>query len=265
MALVLTPSHLASLKPRFLPDRPGPLIGLHVIHTGHGHAWADRWPDPHAILTETAGNYSLIGDPDALIRDDLRPLISGFVEAPDAFVPLLRAAFPDLIRWPRVIYSLPGAPYFTTPDGYTLRRLGAEDAGHLANLSEEVNWIYKTWYGAENMAASGHAWGAFADGQLVSVANSFFVGERYEDLGVITEPGFRGRGLSVACAGRCVRTSSHAGGCPVGVRLRTTSPVCAWRRRWGLCWSGGMCYTWRTYRFPNHPRHKPPQFTFFRT
>ncbi|NUM49160.1 MAG: GNAT family N-acetyltransferase [Anaerolineales bacterium] len=201
MALVLTPSQLTSLKPHFLPDRPGPLIGLHVIHTGHGHAWADRWPDPRVIITETAGNYSMSGDPNALPPDDLRPLISGFIEAPDAFVPLLRAAFPDLIRWPRVIYSLPGAPHFTTPDGYTLRRLGAEDAGHLANLSEEVNWIYKTWYGAENMAASDHAWGAFADGQLVSVANSFFVGERYEDLGVVTEPGFRGRGLSVACAG----------------------------------------------------------------
>lgn len=199
--LSLTLPLLTGLKPRFLPDRPGPLIAMHVIHTGHGHAWADRWPDPRAFLTETAGNYSLSGDPAALTADDLRPLISGFVEAPDAFVPLLRAAFPDLIRWPRVIYSLPGPPHYTFPDRFIIRRLGAEDAGHLANLSEESNWIYKTWYGAENLANSGHAWGAFADGQLVSVANSFFVGARYEDLGVITEPGFRGRGLSAACAG----------------------------------------------------------------
>lgn len=197
----LTLPQLTALKPRFLPDRPGPLIGLHVLHTGHGHAWVDRWPEPRAILTETAGNYSLTGDPDALTPGDLRPLISGFVEAPDAFVPLLRTTFPDLIRWPRVIYALPGQPHYTLPDGFDLRRLGAEDAGHLANLSEESIWIYKTWYGAENLANSGHAWGAFADGRLVSVANSFFVGARYEDLGVITEPGFRGRGLSVACAG----------------------------------------------------------------
>ncbi|MCB9133933.1 MAG: GNAT family N-acetyltransferase [Anaerolineales bacterium] len=197
----LSHAQLTSLKPRFFPDRPGPLIGLHAIQTGHGHAWADRWPDPRVLLTETAGNYSLSGDPDALTPDALRPLISGFVEAPDTFVRLLRTAFPDLIRWPRVIYALPGPPHYNDPPGFVIRRLGVEDARPLANLSEESNWIYKTWYGAENLAKSGHAWGAFADGQLVSVANTFFVGARYEDLGVITELGFRGRGLSVACAG----------------------------------------------------------------
>jgi predicted GNAT family acetyltransferase len=50
------------------------------------------------------------------------------------------------------------------------------------------------------LAASGFAWGAFVAGQLAAVACPFFVGERYEDIGVVTEPKFRGLGLSTACA-----------------------------------------------------------------
>jgi RimJ/RimL family protein N-acetyltransferase len=50
------------------------------------------------------------------------------------------------------------------------------------------------------MAASGMAFGAFVDGRLASVACPFFITERFEDLGVVTEPEFRGRGLSPACA-----------------------------------------------------------------
>ncbi|HLF90642.1 MAG TPA: GNAT family N-acetyltransferase [Anaerolineales bacterium] len=198
----LTHAQLTTLKPRFLPDRPGPLIGLHVIHTGHGHAWADCWPDdPRAILTETAGNYSLTGDPNALTSDSLRPHISGFVEAPETFLPLLWETFPDLVVWDRVIYQLDSEPRFAAPPGFVIRRLEADDVPHLARLSTESNWITKTWNGVENMAKSGYAWGAFAEGKLVSVANTFFVGEQYEDLGVVTEPESRGRGLNAACAG----------------------------------------------------------------
>ncbi len=43
------------------------------------------------------------------------------------------------------------------------------------------------------------------DGRLVSVAVTFFVGDRYEEIGVVTEPGFQGRGLSAACAGELAR------------------------------------------------------------
>jgi predicted GNAT family acetyltransferase len=38
------------------------------------------------------------------------------------------------------------------------------------------------------------------DGRLVAVACSFFVGERFEDIGVVTESTHRGLGLSTACA-----------------------------------------------------------------
>jgi GNAT superfamily N-acetyltransferase len=197
----LTLQQLATLRNWFLPDRPGPLIGLHLLYTGHGTAWADRWPTPRAIYVETAQNASLAGDPTALTPAMIGDVVGGFVEAPASFVPLLRQTFPDLVVWDRVIYALSGAPTYGQPAGFTLRRLTSADAHHLANLSEESFWISKTWGGAAGLAASGYAWGAFAGDQLAAVANIFFLGDRYEELGVVTEPQFRGLGLSVACSG----------------------------------------------------------------
>jgi hypothetical protein len=201
MMLQLTYQQTVTLKNWFLPDRPGPLMGLHVIHTGHGHCWADRWPDPRALLVETAGNYSLAGDPAVLTPAHLQALVSGFVEVPEPFVPLLQVTFPDALRWDRVILELPGPPNFSLPEGYLIRQLGSADSSYLAELSPEANWIGKTWGRPVGLAASGLAWGAFAGKQLVSVACPFFVGERYEDLGVVTEPEYRGLGFSQACAG----------------------------------------------------------------
>ncbi|HEX6383889.1 MAG TPA: GNAT family N-acetyltransferase [Anaerolineae bacterium] len=199
--ILLTPEQTATLREWFLPERPGPLVGQHIIHTGYGTCWADRWPDPRAILVETAGNYALAGDPRALEPADLKGRITGFVEASEPFVPLLLAAFPDAKRWDRVIFELRERPHVSLPRGYLIRRLDEADASHLQGLSPETAWIGKTWGGPTGLAASGRAWGAFAGTRLVSVACVFFVGAQYEEIGVATEPEFRGRGLSAACAG----------------------------------------------------------------
>lgn len=59
-----------------------------------------------------------------------------------------------------------------------------------------MTWISNTWGGPAGLATSGHARGAFVDGRLMSVACAFYVGERYEEIGVVAEPDHRGRGLS---------------------------------------------------------------------
>ena len=41
--ILLTPQQTAALYDWFVPDRPGPLVGLHVIQTGQGVCYADRW------------------------------------------------------------------------------------------------------------------------------------------------------------------------------------------------------------------------------
>lgn len=199
--LQITSEQLASLKAWFTPDRPGPLVGLHVLQTGNGSCFVDRWPDPQAVLVNTAGNYSLAGEPGALEPAELKPLIVGFVEASRSFVPLLKATFPDLIIWDRVILELKASPTPAQPAEALIRRLEPADRPSLEGLSPQVSWVGKTWGGAAGLAASGMAWGAFTGERLVSVACTFFVGEQYEEIGVATEPEFRGLGLSVACAG----------------------------------------------------------------
>jgi len=194
---------LTSLREWFLPDRPGPLVGLHIIQTGNGVAWADRWPKPRAVVVDAAGNQSLCGDPEALAPAAVRGPVGGFVEAPERFAPLLHAAFPDLREWQRVVFVLDGEPRRPELRGRgqgMVRRLRTADAAAVGALSDQSLWISKTWGGAAGLAGSGTAWGAFAGGRLVAVACPFFVGDRYEDIGVATEAGFRGQGWSTACA-----------------------------------------------------------------
>ena len=65
--LALDDDDLELLQPWFTPESPGAItIGPHVINTGYGNAWVDRWPEPRAVLVEAATNYVLRGDPGAL-------------------------------------------------------------------------------------------------------------------------------------------------------------------------------------------------------
>jgi hypothetical protein len=137
-----------SLRGRFLPERPGPLVGMHVIQTGHGRCLADCWPNPRAILVEAAQNYALLGDLAALTPESLRPHVEGFVEAQESFAPLLKAAFGQITVWERVIFSLRAAPRYTLPRGFVVRRLRPDDAPYLEGLDPETSWVYKTWYSA---------------------------------------------------------------------------------------------------------------------
>jgi hypothetical protein len=183
----------------FQPETPGPIVGPHFLRTGFGHAWVDQWPDVRTVIVETNYNYSIIGDPDALDPRDLAKLVAGFVAAPPAFLPLLEAAFPTLTKWPRIIGWLPDTPIQPPKVNAELRRLNADDADALDTLSAESIWVSQTWGGGKALAQSGYGWGAWVDGVLASVACVFFLGYEYEDIGVVTEPLYRGNGLSSAC------------------------------------------------------------------
>ena len=201
---LLDPQQRETLAARFGPERPGPQVGLHVLRTGHGACFADRWPDPRVLLSACGGNYSLTGDPGALDRDGLEDRISGLLDAPAEFEPLLRDTDPCLQHWPRRILDLEG-PGLGRPDPAGVqRRLGPEDVHHVFGLTSDNGWISATWGGPYALCAGRVAWGAFVDDRLVSLAVPFYVGDRYEDIGVVTEPGFRGNGLSAACAGSLV-------------------------------------------------------------
>jgi RimJ/RimL family protein N-acetyltransferase len=192
-------SELAGLVYWFPPERPGYLVGPHIQNTGFGQAWADRFPNPRALLAEVAGNYQLYGDAAAITPDELTSRLRGFIDCPQEFEPLLRAACPDLVSWKRIVYRLEDLPTLSTLPGVEIRRLVDEDASILASLSPDSAWVIKTLGGPNKAARSGLAWGAIINGVLASIACPFFIGFHYEDIGVATEVPYRGRGLSTAC------------------------------------------------------------------
>lgn len=183
----------------FQPETPGPLPGPHFLRTGVGHAWVDRWPDAQALIVETNYNYTMHGDPAAVDPQSLTTIMAGFVAAPPDFVPLLDATFPTLVKWPRMIGILPDSPIPPPPTSAELRRFSLADADDLDNLSAESVWVSQTWGGGRALAQSGYGWGAWVNGKLASLACTFFLGSAHEDIGVITEPAYRGKGLSTAC------------------------------------------------------------------
>lgn len=198
--ILLTREQTASIRNRFQPERPGSLIGPHIIQTGNGKCYVDRWPAPRALLADVADNYHLLGVGQALTPADVQPLIEGFVQTSESFVPLLRLSFPDVKVWQRIIFAQPDAPDMEIGSDYRVRRLEAGDSHSLEGLDPGSAWITKTWGGPGCLAQSGYGWGAFMEGQLASVACTFFLGETYEEIAVATEPRFCGLGLSTACA-----------------------------------------------------------------
>lgn len=196
------PGDAVRLRSLFSDEQPGfeTVVG-HLVTTGNGRWWVDDPARPRAVLVEVAGNWVLRGDPATVPVTAVRGLVKGFVDAPPEFAPVLRHASVSFVSWERVRFVLDGAPPPPpeTP-GAEIRRLRADDAPGVAAISEPLSWITNTWGGPAGLAGSGYAWGAFLDRRLVAVACTFFRGFRYEELGVVTEPEARRRGLSTACA-----------------------------------------------------------------
>ncbi len=187
----------------FLPDeRPGPLIGQHLLETGIGCVLVDDCPNPQGLVLEVAGNYTFLGSLKGFSPQDLQSTVLGFLDASADFEPLINTTFPDVSVWERIIYSLAKPLSIEIPPGIQVRCLTTGQLSDLQNLSSSSAWITTTWDGPEGMAASGRAWGAYAGGRLVSVACPFFVGKEIEDIGVVTEPEYRNRGLTTACASK---------------------------------------------------------------
>ena len=174
------------------------MIAQHLLGTGNGSCLADRWPAPRALLVETGGNWTLAGDPAALDPAAVAGRVAGFVEAPAAFEPLLRAAARELHEWPRVIFTLeaPGDP----PPRAPRRRRGAPARARRRRVAGRAglrDGLDRQHLGRPRGAGrQRHRLGRVLRAAAGRRACPFFVGEAYEDLGVATEPGFRGLGLS---------------------------------------------------------------------
>jgi RimJ/RimL family protein N-acetyltransferase len=216
VVLTVASDQLPALRRWFSPERPGPLIFEHVVRTGHGQVRVDRWPDPRVVVAALPGNLALRGTPEALPPDALDGA-AGFVEAPQDWLPALRAVDPAAAVWDRLVAVLPAAAEVPAAE---VRLLGPADAPAFAALSADSAWIAETWGGVAGLLAAGVARGVVTDGRVAALAVPFYVGGGYEDIGVVTEPAHRRRGLSTACAAALVADIRARGRVPTW----TTSP-----------------------------------------
>jgi RimJ/RimL family protein N-acetyltransferase len=216
VVLTVATDQLARLRPVFAPERPGPMIFEHVARTGHGQVRVDRWPDPRVVVAALPGNLALRGAPDRLPPDALDGA-AGFVEAPPDWLPALRAVDPATGVWDRRVAVLPARAVVPAPD---VRLLTPADAPAFAALDADSAWIAETWGGPAGLLAAGVARGVLVEGRVAALAVPFYVGGSHEDIGVVTEPAYRRRGLSTACAAALVADIRARGRVPTW----TTSP-----------------------------------------
>lgn len=241
--LTVPPDTLSALRPWFSPERPGPLIFEHVARTGHGRVRVDRWPDPRVVLAELPGNIALRGEPDHLPPDGLAGA-AGFVEAPAEWLPALRAADPSTGVWDRLVAVLPDTAVVPEPD---VRLLTPADAPAFAGLSADSAWIAETWGGVSGLLAAGVARGVLADGKVAALAVPFYVGAAHEDIGVVTEPAHRRRGLSAACAAALVADIRARGRVPTWTTSPDNTGSLAVAARLGFVHDrDDVLYAWRT-------------------
>jgi GNAT superfamily N-acetyltransferase len=202
----------AAVAALFAPERPGPLIQQHIATSGVGRCRADHRTRPRTAVAELPGaNVACRGEPVAV------PGLRGLVEAPPRWRPALESVAPVAV-WDRIVAVLPDGAQ--PRPRHSVRRLVPADVAGLEALDPSISWISETWGGHAGLAASGTAWVAVDDGRPVAVATAFFVGTEHEDIGVVTEPGYRGRGLSTSCAAAVVADVRARGRRPTW----TTSP-----------------------------------------
>ena len=182
----------AAVAALFAPERPGPMVHPHAATTGLGRCRADRDRDPRTAVVEVpGGNIACRGEPVVV------PGLRGLVEAPPDWVPALADGAAVLV-WDRVVAVL--ADGVEPAVRHPVRRLVPADVPGLDALDPSLAWISESWGGNAGLAASGRAWVATDGDRPVAVACTFYEGRAHEDIGVVTEPQYRGCGLSTACA-----------------------------------------------------------------
>ncbi|MFD0352231.1 GNAT family N-acetyltransferase [Streptomyces sp. NPDC127110] len=243
--------------PAFARWFPGGAPGVaalpeHVIATGGGRWWADRAVDPKAVAVSSGGHVLLRGDPAALAPGALAGFADSYIEAPARFLPVLGGAFQRVDPWERMVYVHSAPAIAARPaHGITVRRLTAEDAPAVAALGLGAAWIHRTWGGPEQLASSGHCWGAFHRGRALSLACTYFLGSRYEDIAALADPGHRRQHLALACVTALCQD--------IAARGRTPSWTCSRDNRPSrlLAWSAGFRLAREYVHYATGPARSP--------
>ena len=97
----------------------------------------------------------------------------------------------------------------------SVRCLTGEDLGLLTAAPLDIRGACLGFGTLERLLQAGIVAGAVIDDELVAVASTWAVSEKYADLSVVTAGPWRGRGLVTACAGLVVVDIRRTGRVPV--------------------------------------------------
>lgn len=89
----------------------------------------------------------------------------------------------------------------TLPEGFTLKRVSAEDVARFAEFEASLVYNYSS---LEEFIERGVGFGIEHEGRFVSGCSSFALSSRCLEFEIDTHPDFRNRGLAAACAAAMV-------------------------------------------------------------
>ena len=89
----------------------------------------------------------------------------------------------------------------SVPVGFSLRRIGADDAAGFSRLADSLVYNFPT---LEEFVVRGVGFGVEHRGRYVSGCSSFALSSRCLEFEIQTHPDFRRRGLASACAGAMI-------------------------------------------------------------
>lgn len=208
---------------RALRDTPETVIAVHQLRHGLCHAYAEAGPDRHdaVVLRPSRPSDELVGI--GLDVESLGQVLRGLpgwscVCVEDGIArrlgPILEADLGRPIRYLMDIYHTMERP-IVAGSHPSIRCLVGEDLDLLTTASPDIRAACLGFGSFEQLLQDGAVAGAVIEGELVAVASTWAVSERYADLAVVTADRWRGRGLATICAGLVASRVQRSGLAPV--------------------------------------------------
>lgn len=218
----LDPSECEGLI-RALGDTAQTVIAVHQLRHSLCEAYAEVGPGRQdaVVLRPSRPNDELVGfgtDAESLCRV-LRGLSGwscvcvedGIARRPG---PLLEAQLGRPVRYIMDIYHTLERPVVAVSHP-SVRYLKRQDGDLLTAAPIAIRGACLGFGTFERLLQDGVVAGAVIDGELVAVASTWAMSEKYADLSVVTARPWRGRGLVTACAGLVAAVIQGAGRVPV--------------------------------------------------
>jgi len=218
----LDPSEREALI-RALGDTPESVIAVHQLRHSLCEAYAEAGSGRHdaVILRPSRPSDELVGF--GMDAESLGRVLRGLdgwscVCLEDGIArrlgPILEAQLGRPVRYIRDIYHTLERPV-VAGSRPSVRYLTGEDFDLLRAAALDIRGACLGFGTFERLLEAGVVVGAVVDGELVAVASTWAVSEKYADLSVFTAGPWRGRGLVTACAGLVVVDIRRSGRVPV--------------------------------------------------